>query len=73
MIKGQFSLAHVVNVTKNQTSIMGESMVFYTKKLMKNIKFKTKQFFTKTQEVKFNFYLYFILKPSLLQKWGAIY
>jgi len=37
-------------------------MVKYTKKLTKNIKFKNMQFFTKTQENRFKFYLNFILK-----------
>ncbi len=64
MTKSQPSLAHVASITKSQTSLMGESMAFHTeKKLMKNIKFKKRHFFTKTQEARFNFYLNFILKP----------
>jgi hypothetical protein len=37
MTKSQPSLAHIASITKSQTSIMGESMAFYTKKVDEKI------------------------------------
>jgi hypothetical protein len=37
--------------------------ILYKKKLTKKIKFKKRQFFMKTKESRFSFYLYFIFKP----------
>jgi hypothetical protein len=37
MTKSQPNLAHVASITKLQTNLMGESMVFYTKKVGKKI------------------------------------
>jgi hypothetical protein len=46
---------------------MGESMVKYTKKVVKNNQVKKEVVFMKTQESKFKFYLNFILKLLIPQ------
>jgi len=58
------TLSHGEGRWGNDLRTMGESMVFYSKKVDENIKFIIKEIvFTKTQESRFDFYLNFILKP----------